>query len=212
MRLFGGHIPVTDYGKDEDMKKLATIAGAITLSCLTGAAQAQNWYVGGYGAMNYTHDGDANGNEKMVYDLGFGVGGMVGYAMANGLRLEGEIAYRSNDIDTLNGVSIGADMTSWAFMANALYDINTQSSLRPHIGGGLGVVRGTVETGGFEFSDTVLAAQFIVGVDYVVAPDLALVLDFRHMRTEDLGLGAGAGLGGVEYGNSTVSAGLRKSF
>ena len=65
------------------MKKLAIIAGAITLSCLAGAAQAQNWYVGGYGAMNYTHDGDANGNEKMVYDLGFGVGGMVGYAMAS---------------------------------------------------------------------------------------------------------------------------------
>ncbi|MBE9553101.1 MAG: porin family protein [Proteobacteria bacterium] len=194
------------------MKKLAIIAGAITLSCLAGAAQAQNWYVGGYGAMNYTHDGDANGNENMVYDLGFGVGGMVGYAMPNGLRLEGEIAYRSNDIDTLNGAPIGADMTSWAFMANALYDINTQSSVRPHIGGGLGVVRGTIETGGLEFSDTVLAAQFIVGIDYNVAPDLALTVDFRHLRTQDLGLGAGAGLGGVEYANSMVSAGLRKSF
>lgn len=194
------------------MKKLATVVGAITLTCLAGAAQAQNWYVGGYGAMNYTHDGNANGTDKMVYDLGFGVGAMVGYAMTNGLRLEGEIAYRANDIDTIDGVAVGADMTSWAFMANALYDINTQSSIRPHIGGGLGVARGTVEWGGLEYSDTVLAAQFIVGVDYLVAPDLALTVDFRHLRTQDLGLGAGAGLGGVEYANSSVSAGLRKSF
>lgn len=194
------------------MKKLATVAGAVALTCLSGAAQAQNWYVGGYGAMNYTHDGNANGADKMVYDLGFGVGAMAGFAMTNGFRLEGEIAYRSNDIDTIGGVPVGLDMTSWAFMANALYDINTQSSIRPHIGGGLGVARATVESGSLEYNDTVLAAQFIVGIDYYVAPDLALAIDFRHMRTQDLGFGAGVGLGGVEYANSTVSAGLRKKF
>jgi opacity protein-like surface antigen len=194
------------------MKKFAAIIGAVGLSCLAGAAQAQNWYVGGYGAMNYTHDGNANGNDKRVYDLGFGIGAVGGYAIGNGLRLEGEIAYRSNGIDTVNGVSVGADMSSWAFMGNALYDFNTQSSIRPHIGGGLGFARGTIETGGLEFSDTVLAAQFIIGVDYNVAPDLALTLDLRHMRTQDLSLGAGSGLGGVEYANSSLSAGLRKTF
>lgn len=194
------------------MKKLAAVAGAAMLVFAAGSAQAQNWYVGGYGAMNYTHDGTANGNDKMVYDLGFGVGGLVGYAMANGLRLEGEVAYRSNGIDSIDGVSVGADMSSWAFMGNALYQFNVQSSVKPHIGGGLGVARGTVETGGHEYSDTVLAAQFIVGVDYTVAPDMAILLDYRHFLTEDLGLGAGSGLGGVEYSNSTVSVGLRKMF
>ena len=194
------------------MNRIATIACAAAISCLAGTAQAQNWYVGGYGAMNYTHDGNANGNASLVYELGYGVGGMVGYAMASGLRLEGELAYRSNGIDTVNGVSVGADISSWAVMANALYDINTQSSIRPHIGGGIGVARGTVETGNLEFSDTVLAAQFIVGVDYKVAPDLALTVDFRHLRTQDLDLGAASGLAGLEYANSSVSAGLRKTF
>lgn len=194
------------------MRKLFIVAGAAVLVCASGAAQAQNWYAGGYGAMNYTHDGNANGNDKMVYDLGYGVGGFVGYAMANGLRLEGEIAYRSNGIDTIDGVSVGADMSSWAFMGNVLYEIQTESSIRPHIGGGLGTARATIETGGLEFSDTVLAAQFIVGIDYKVAPDLAIVVDYRHLRTQDLGLGAGSGLGSVEYSNSTVSAGLRKTF
>lgn len=194
------------------MKKLAAIMGVCALVSITGTAQAQNWYVGGYGGMNYTHDGTANGNQKMVYDLGFGVGGLVGYAMPNGLRLEGEIAYRSNDVDTINGVSVGSDISSWAFMGNALYQFNTQSAIKPHIGGGLGVARGTVATGGLEFSDTVLAGQFIVGIDYKVAPDMALIVDYRHMITQDLGLGAGSGLGAVEYSNSTVSAGLRKTF
>ncbi len=194
------------------MKKLAAIVGAATISCLGGAAQAQNFYVGGYGAMNYTHDGSSGGGGNMVYDLGLGIGGIFGYAMGNGLRVEGEIAYRWNDVDTIAGVPSGSEIYSWAFMGNLLYDIDTQTSLTPHLGGGLGIARGTVETGGSEFSDTVLAAQFIAGVDYNVAPDLALLLDYRLFITEDLSLGAGAGLGGVEYVNSTVSIGLRKSF
>ena len=195
------------------MKKLLTIAGAaIMFSSLAGTAQAQNWYAGGYGAMNYTHDGFANGTDKMTYDLGFGVGATAGYAMANGLRVEGEIAYRLNDVDTLAGAPIGADISSWALMANALYDINTQSNIKPHIGGGLGIANATLESAGIAYSDTVIAAQFIVGVDYNVAPDLALTLDFRHFLTEDLGLGAGGGLGAVEYSNSSISAGLRKRF
>lgn len=196
------------------MKKVALAlgAGALSLSVIAASAQAEGFYVGGYGAMNYTHDGYANGNDRVTYDLGYGVGGMVGYAMNNGMRFEGELAYRSNDIDTIDGLPVGADLSSWAIMGNALYEFNVQSSVKPHIGGGLGFVRGIFETGPYEFKDTVLAAQFIVGADYYVAPDLALVVDYRHMFTEDLSLGAGAGFGGVEYANSTVSVGLRKTF
>lgn len=194
------------------MKRFAALIGAAMLACTAGAAQAQNWYVGGYGGLNFTHDGDANVNERVTYDIGVGFGGILGYAMGNGLRLEGEIAYRWNDIDTIDGVPSGAELSSWAFMGNALYDINTQTSLTPHIGGGLGIARATVETGGLEFRDTVLAAQFIAGADYNVAPDLTLTVDYRLFFTEDLALGAGGGLGGAEYVNSTISVGLRKSF
>lgn len=194
------------------MKILKTMAGAAALVCLASVAQAQSWYAGGYGAANYTHDGYANGTDKIVYDLGYGIGGFVGYQMPSGLRLEGELAYRFNSIDTIDAVSVGADMSSWSVMGNVLYEIQTQSSIKPHIGGGLGATRATIETGGLDFTDTVLSAQFIVGVDYNVAPDLALVLDFRHIRSQDLSLGAGAGLGSVEYSNSSVGAGLRKKF
>ena len=177
------------------MKRVAALVGAVMLACTASAAQAQNWYVGGYGGMNFTHDGDANGNENVVYDLGLGFGGIIGYVMGSGLRVEGEIAYRWNDIDTIDGAPSGSEISSWAFMGNVLYDINTQSSLTPHIGGGLGIARATVETGGLEFSDTVFAAQLIAGADYNVAPDLALTVDYRLFFTEDLGLGAGGGLG-----------------
>lgn len=194
------------------MKKLAIIAGAITLSCLAGTVQAQNWYAGGYGAMNYTHDGTANGTDRMNYDLGFGFGGMVGYAMPNGLRFEGELAYRSNDIDSIGGVAVGADITSWALMGNVLYDFNISSSVKPHVGAGLGFAPTEIEFGGVGYSDTAVAGQLIAGIDYNMAPGMALVLDYRLFFTEDLGLGAGIGLGGVEYTNSTFSAGLRKSF
>lgn len=194
------------------MKKFAVVMGICALVSTAGTAQAQNWYVGGYGAMNYTHDGTANGNENVDYDLGYGVGGWVGYAMANGLRLEGELAYRANDIDSVGGAPFGGDLSTMAVMGNVLYEINVQSSIKPHIGGGLGMVFATVDFGGVEYDDTELGVQFVVGVDYKVAPDLALVVDYRHMITGDFGFGAGAGFGAVEYSNSTVSAGLRKMF
>lgn len=194
------------------MKKFAVIMGVCALVSTTGSAQAQNWYAGGYGAMNYAHDGTANGNENVDYNLGYGIGGFVGYAMASGFRLEGELAYRVNEIDSVGGAPYGGDLSTFAAMGNALYEFNVQSSIKPHIGGGLGLVFGTIDFGGVEYDDTELAAQFIVGADYKVSPDLAIVIDYRHLISGDFGFGAGAGLGGLEYSNSTVSAGLRKMF
>lgn len=194
------------------MKKFAVIVGVCALVSTTGSAQAQNWYAGGYGAMNYAHDGNANGNENVDYNLGYGIGGFVGYAMANGLRLEGELSYRVNEIDSVGGAPYGGDLSTFAAMGNLLYEFNVQSSIKPHIGGGLGLVFGTIDFGGVEYDDTEPAAQFIVGADYKVSPDLAIVIDYRYLISDDFGFGAGAGLGGLEYSNSTVSAGLRKMF
>ena len=194
------------------MKKITAMIGAVALSGLAGAAQAQGWYAGGYGAMSYTHDGYANGTDLMTYDIGYGLGGFVGYAMANGFRVEGELAYRSNDIESIAGTAVGMNMSNVALMANVLYDFNMQSSVKPHVGGGLGIATGTVDDAGVEYDSTVVAGQFILGVDYAMAPDLALVADYRLFFTEDMGFGAGVGLGGVEYTNSAVSVGLRKKF
>lgn len=194
------------------MKKIMSIACAAGLCCLATAAQAQNWYASGFGAMNYTHDGAVNGTANASYNLGFGLGGTVGYAMPNGLRLEGEISYRQNDIDSIGGFPSGGELDSWAFMGNAVYEINVQSAVKPHIGGGIGIVHGAVDYGGVSYSDNQFGAQFIVGVDYKMAPDLSLVLDYHYLVTEDFGFGAGSGLGGVQYGNSTILAGLRKTF
>lgn len=194
------------------MKKVGMIFAALAFSCFGGVAQAQNWYAGGFGAMNYTHDGHANGTDLLEYDIGFGLGAMVGMAMSNGFRVEGEISYRANDVDTLNGVAYGADISSLAFMANAYYDFSAQSDMRPHLGLGLGMADATVEIAGVKYNDTVFAAQFIAGIDYKIAPDLAIVADYRFFMTDELGLGGGAGLGGLEYANSSVVAGLRKNF
>lgn len=194
------------------MKNFMMVIGATALSCLAGAAQAQTWYAGGYGGLNLAHDGTVNGTDNVVYDLGFGIGGIAGYNMGNGLRLEGEFAYRANDIETIDGVPVGANVSSTAVMVNALFDIGTQTSFKPHIGGGLGIARGTIESVGLSFTDTALAGQIIFGVDYMMAPDLALLVDYRFFFTEDLGFGAGFGLGGLEYSNSSISAGLRKTF
>lgn len=192
------------------MNKFITIIGAAAVMCLGGTAQAQNWYISGFGGINYSHDADSNAGD-VEYDLGYGLGGTVGYDMQGGFRIEGEVAYRQNDFDRIGAGPSGAELKIWTFMANALYDFNLESSLRPHIGAGLGAVNGAADFGGVEFDDTAIGLQLIAGIDYNVAPDLALVLDYKYLTSTDLELG-GAGVGDLEYSSSLISVGLRKSF
>lgn len=195
------------------MKKFTGLIAAAAVFTLAGTAGAETWYAGAYGGLNYAHDGDVNGaGTNATYDLGFAVGGYAGLYVNKNIRLEGELAYRSNDIDTIGGIGVGGEVASLAIMINALYEFDTTSGFRPHVGGGLGFADADYTLGALEYGDTVLAAQLIAGVGIEIAPALDLTVDYRLFFTDDLGIGGGAGLGAVEYTNSTFLVGLRKSF
>ncbi len=200
------------------------------------AQQPEGWYVEGAGGVNWMEDmdfaiedpGDPDEVFSTEYDTGFAVSGRVGYAFGNGFRVDGEVAYRQNDFDTINidGESVGSpaydgDVSSWAFMLNGLYDISTGTSLTPYVGVGVGAVivdfDGNLEGTSLSGDDTVFAAQGIAGLAYEFSPNLSAIVDYRYLRGFDVDAqvaqdGGETGFYRDDYANHTVMAGLRYTF
>jgi opacity protein-like surface antigen len=133
-------------------------------------------YVGigaGFVSMN---DAAVKGHDSMAYsppldaksggEGGFAVHGVAGYGFSNGLRIEGELGYRENDVEemavsqpgglaallpeavrtspgalaTLRGrQAIDGDVSALTLMANLYYDIDAGAGWRPYVGGGIGL-------------------------------------------------------------------------
>src|SRR6185503_525631 len=92
--------------------------------------------------------------------------GGIGYALQNGFRLEGELAYRRNDIS-----DNAADLAATSLMANVFYDFNRGGRFEPYVGAGVGVV--DLEFGGAADQvdvDPGLAWQIMAGVAIGLTP------------------------------------------
>lgn len=195
------------------MRKTLGVLAILTTGFVAPTANAETWYAGIFGGLNITHDGDVNGaGTNATYDLGYGIGGYVGYFLQDNVRLEGELSYRANDLDTIGGVATGGEVESLAFMVNVLFDVKIESRFEPYIGAGIGFADVDYTVSGVVFDDTAIALQLILGAGVEVAPGLQFTADYRLFLTDDLDVGGGAGLGSVEYLNSSFLLGIRKSF
>lgn len=107
-------------------------------------------------------------------------GGSIGYWINPSVRVEGELAYRSNRVKSNSVAGIDAqqsdaDLASLAFMVNGLYDFEGwQSSFarfRPFVGAGVGLAQEIdtdLKVGGVsrEFSGDRFAYQLVGGVNW----------------------------------------------
>jgi outer membrane protein OmpA-like peptidoglycan-associated protein len=143
------------------------------------------------------------GNLDARFRTGWVALGSVGWGFGNGLRLEGEASYRSNDVERLAtsypGQSFGGVLTSitgraetFALMANALYDFQVSPWFSPYIGAGIGM--GWHRWGGLagteggdtriRVNDTVasFAYQGIAGIAVPIraVPGLAITAEYRY--------------------------------
>ncbi len=136
------------------------------------------------------------------YDGGWVGLGSLGWGFGNGLRLELEGNYRSNDGDNtrIDNVGLAADsngsFSQWGAMVNALYDIDLGLDwMSPYIGAGVGWawIRGKAHVGsgpgsiGYSGSDNQFAYQGIVGLSFPIAPvpGLAVTAEYRYFATLD---------------------------
>ncbi len=168
---------------------LVLVTGLAFAISAPAAYAAEGWYVSGLAAATVLHDADNTGKQgqeqlpfspevsvpattESDFETGFGVAVSGGYSfgslvdsgfLAGGFRLEGEIAYRRNNIDSLTitdierlpsgifspGTLIGAkipddgggEISAISFMVNGFYDFGARSRIKPYLGVGAGVAQ-----------------------------------------------------------------------
>jgi OOP family OmpA-OmpF porin len=197
------------------------VAGAVALA---GAAHADGFYGAVRGGWSGAETANLRGSGlgDIEYAHGYIVGGAVGYAFANGFRLEAELTRRANDPDTIGvgGAQRGAngEVAALAAMGNLLYDIRLGSfPLEPYVGVGAGAVRvrtDDVRVGGATFSDdrdTVFGVQGIAGVSYAFTPRVRLTLDYRYLYAPDVEFTSPTRFD-TNYRSQAVTAGFRIDF
>jgi opacity protein-like surface antigen len=217
------------------MKRFFIIA-VFALFFITTSAQAENkrMYFSGNAGVSFLFDSDdeypgvPGGAFETSYDPGFNIAGAVGYDYGN-IRAEGEIAYRSNDVDesSLPGIVSPANgsVSALSFMVNGYYDVHTPNfSLVPYIGGGIGVahvnadfsVSGVPSSPFVDDSATVFAYQFMAGFGVKVSPTITLTGGYRYFATTEPEFDDSTGIPPTnfesEYRNHEVNFGVRVGF
>lgn len=125
------------------------------LPMVGNAASCTHLYMRGFAGVNVIDLPEFNSDEvieRLETDIGYIVGGAVGYHLSGIFRIETEFAYRCNTLDQLvvneEDVNLALVMdggiNSYAYMLNAIFDIPIKFVCTPYVGFGIG---GTAEQG-----------------------------------------------------------------
>jgi outer membrane protein OmpA-like peptidoglycan-associated protein len=209
------------------------IAGILSAGLAVGfaaAAQAETngWYAGADAGLSIapTIKFKSGGYRwKESQDLGYGVLGQLGYGFGP-VRVEGELGWRSNDVDKVkqpfNGASGGGSLDAASAMANVYYDIATGTRFTPFIGAGVGAVdvsADKIRANGVTFSDNdhiAPAYQGIAGVSYALDDHLSLKADYHYLHTVFGSIKDAPSLGSAhakgDYASHAILVGLTYKF
>lgn len=194
---------------------------SLNISCIAGfvlaasgaAAHAQGLYAGGLLGIGDGEGEIANSGLDLEFDAGPFVNAFVGKDLGS-VRLEGELAYRQNDMDNILGIPVAGEMTSVALMANIYYDFGAGTGITPYIGAGLGAAYVTFDSVDLlvDDNDTTFALQLMVGVSFPISPSVSIITDLRSFGaipefTDDFGFPFEQ-----EYFIYSLSLGLSVSF
>lgn len=151
----------------------------------------------------------------------------LGYDFSS-VRVEGEVGYTKASADTLSDPQVGGGVardasgstTVWSFMFNGYFDPAVQGKIKPYLGAGLGAARVSVNNltaTGFTTvndSDTVFAAQAMVGVGYALTPKVIGSIGYRYFWSKDLSMRDSAGTKFTSDGprGHNIEIGVRYKF
>jgi outer membrane protein OmpA-like peptidoglycan-associated protein len=195
------------------MKRIAL--GVLVAGVAAGTATAQpisGLYVGAGVGGNWREQvvSGAAGQNRTDWGWGWAAVGSVGWGFGNGIRVEGEVSYRDNQVDGMRlsgqrNFVAGGTNRQLGLMANALYDLSLGDplgvgvSITPYVGAGIGLgwlqgrnLRGTFPNGGTVVIDNAsgwnFAYQAIGGVAFGLGqfvPGLQLTSEYRYYATLD---------------------------
>lgn len=199
---------------------VAALCVAVISNPWSAEAADKGFYVGAAGGYNVPFDSDV-GSLEAGLDSDWAGLGALGYAFANGLRLEGEFGYRTNDVDSLSGhTGVTGDVDTSTFMTNLLYDFDRFGwPVTPYIGAGIGAARvsanasATSPTNTINDSDFGFAWQGILGAAYDLNRYLTLTADYRFVHVPEVTLVNGVGTSyDTDYMTNQFMLGVRFKF
>ena len=145
-----------------------------------------------------------SGDVTIKWDDGFGIGVALGNEF-DAFRLEGELEYRTADMDSFEGFAVNGDIKTLSFLVNGYYDMVTQSAITPFIGVGIGFARHESTLEGDEEDDTVIAYQVSAGAAFDVSDAVKFDLYYRYFGTDDPKFG----IYDAEYASHNILLGFR---
>ncbi|MBI4825646.1 MAG: porin family protein [Nitrospirae bacterium] len=175
------------------MKKFIVILLAMVFVFTASYASAEGPYVSGNLGATLTSDSTLSvlgiNATELEFDTGWAFGGAVGYDLGNNTRLEGEVAYRSADIDkvTILGVPVdpSGEVNVLSFLLNGYYDIKVDAPVTPFITGGIGFANIELSDDVDSYDDNVFAYQIGAGLGYAVNDLTTIDFGYRYMGTSD---------------------------
>ena len=177
---------------------------------LASSASAQGLYGGaqlGFSAGGGEVD---NTGVDLEFDTGLFVNGFIGKNLGS-IRLEGELAYRQNNMDDVGGIPVIGEMSSIALMGNFYYDFGAGTGITPYIGVGAGLADIRFESA-VKDSDTTFAAQLMLGLAFPVSASTAMTAELRGFAAfpefkDNVGVPFEQ-----EYSVGSLSVGFRTAF
>jgi opacity protein-like surface antigen len=168
--------------------------------------------------VSWVEDG-SSGTETWEYDSGYIVSGAVGY-MIEKYRVEGEVIYQANDVDTVDGLSISPiaiDTNALSFLVSGYLDFDTGSIMTPYITAGIGASRVEADIMGLlKFDDTVLGYQLGVGVGFAMSETVSLDFRYRYLGAAEAefnyNVEGSTGRSELDIASHNITAGLTMAF
>ncbi|NBX04365.1 MAG: porin family protein [Alphaproteobacteria bacterium] len=173
------------------MKKSALYCSVVIISALSSysavaAEQCKpNWYGALSGGVSKLEDIDAGGGDGIENKTGGIVSLAFGKHISEDFRLEGELGYHFNGMDSVTVASTTfpkSQTTILSYMANAYYDFNNDSGFTPYLGAGIGGANVRTES-----STNSLAWQLMTGIGYTAdsMPQAQWTLGYRYFRVQN---------------------------
>ena len=162
---------------------------ALVFTVATGLLQAAkaDAYISLHGGANWSDVVNAPGVEE---NTGVVIGGAVGMPVKSvpGLRLEGEISYRNNEVDVFNFIT--ADQESFTVMGNVVYDLPVRlGPVQPYVLGGVGYGHSSAtfeNVALLKLESSGLAYQLGAGAEVDIADGIRAGIGYRYVVTPEI--------------------------
>ncbi|GHB44639.1 hypothetical protein GCM10007094_37470 [Pseudovibrio japonicus] len=188
-----------------------------------------NVYLGLSGGVSIAPDADLSilgvtFKDTIEFDTGYGFSANAGYRLNEFLRVQADLGYLENDVDSFDGIDISDGSLSGAYGVLSVYGdyhINQEISVFAGIGGGffaphIGALEDTVGVAvKFESKqDAVALLKVGTGVSYSLNENLDLIASYDYLRSADFDVREkGATLtGDMHLSTHLAQVGLRYNF